>query len=312
MAALLCVTMLLSGFSLSSNVTLDPERNRIYREVSAEEMIKALADNEALAEKTYDGQYLAIRGIVKEVSGNGRTVTVAPYKEQKGDASVRVGFYDEALRADAAGFVPGDPVCVCGRASFSRLPSASLNVTGQKIERATGTGASGAAGIFRFLNGERVDAQALEKRSSQNSEVIWTIPGQWKRVETVTDDYRLYRLNELPGEQKSEPEQLYVFYFDNEKYLLDLNDRTRTTEIEKAIIKNILPNERIGFGRFPKRRDVYGHAFHYYDTGYGGYHAEFAFTPDQDNGVFCLLYIYETSDHLDDILMLMRLLEFRG
>ena len=300
---LILAVLLLTGFAFASTVTLDPEKNRIFQDASISEMLDTLSTNEPLAKEQYDNQYLAIVGQIGEISGNGKTVTlISSANETSGKRSIRCTFQEESLRAQVLTFSTGDTVRVYGLTVISVLPSKSYSVIGRGIEKSTA--ASSASPRFRFLYGQP-DTEPKEERSF-DKDISLMIPRRWVAVETVTKEYHLYRLNELSDSKKAEPEQLYLLYFDNEKYLATMDDRFRTTEIERAIIKNILPKEKIGFGRFPKQRDVYGKTFQYYDTAYGNYHAEFAFAPNGEKGIFCMLYIYETSDHVDDILMLMR------
>lgn len=162
-----------------------------------------------------------------------------------------------------------------------------------------------------------------QERSLGDDVMIYQIPSQWKTVESRLEDIEgyCYKLNEIKGHEKNDCEQLYVFYFDNEKYLLNQTDAGNREGIEKGIVKNIFPNVNFikfniaGF-TFPTARIGKDGAYttptyDYFDTNYrdknGTIHnAEFVFLQHGTKGIFCALYIYTDSVHRDDIVALLR------
>ena len=93
-----------------------------------------------------------------------------------------------------------------------------------------------------------------------------------------------------------------------------LNDSDETELIEKALVENILGN---GGSYSSKKVDTYyGSEYVYYigsyktafDTG-TGYHTEFIFQADGEDGIVVMLYVYKEAKHLSDILFVSRFLK---
>lgn len=107
----------------------------------------------------------------------------------------------------------------------------------------------------------------------------------------------------------------FVCYFDNEEYV-DLNDRDSTALIEKAIIANILKEDPAKLRkRFPLKTidSYYGTRYTYYRDKYtdslnDGYNVEFAFQQDGKKGIIVYLYVYKNPDHIDSVMLTMRML----
>lgn len=179
----------------------------------------------------------------------------------------------------------------------------------------------------------RTPDSKLEERELGGGRMKYRVPSAWKEVESELTgiEGRLYQLNRLTGNQKGAAEQLYVFYFSNEKYLLNQGDGGNREGIEKAIIKNILPNEHIAKLNvsgitFPTMRipfdgvDVLGltlfgkREYDYFDTTYKDknrklHNAEFVFLPAGKKGMCCVLYVYTDSIHKADIINLIQKIE---
>lgn len=130
-----------------------------------------------------------------------------------------------------------------------------------------------------------------------------------------------YRLNEIPETFNTSAEQLYVFYFESEKYLLYAKDAKNVTAVEMAIVENILPGEKVGGivngWNFPSasKHNKKGTAFDYYSGEYTDvnkktHHVEFVFTADGDRGLGCLLYVFTDPVHKDDVLYVMNSIHF--
>ena len=130
-----------------------------------------------------------------------------------------------------------------------------------------------------------------------------------------------YKLNELEETYSTSAEQLYVFYFENEKYLLYKDDAKNTTAVEMAIVQNILPGEKVsgivdGAG-FPSasKHDRNDRVFDYYSSTYTDvnrktHHVEFAFTKDGTRGFGCILYVFTDPVHKADALYVMDSIRF--
>ncbi|MBO7340281.1 MAG: hypothetical protein J6U66_09460, partial [Lachnospiraceae bacterium] len=169
------------------------------------------------------------------------------------------------------------------------------------------------------------DKEKLEKRELKDGLVTFYIPSQFKGVEKniikeelgTMEGYQ-YRLNEI-DQHSIKPESLFVCYFSNEQKLLRTSDKGRTEAIEQEIIKNICPDkDLVGNIKTPKRTQkkntYYDAEYHYYQEEFkseGGqsYRAEFIFQPDGTNGFIVYLYVDLEKDHLDDVMLFLRMVE---
>jgi len=167
-----------------------------------------------------------------------------------------------------------------------------------------------------------------EQRKLGSGAMVYKIPKAWTGVESPLDNIEgySYRLNEIPEEMKSDSEVLYLFYFSDEKYLLNQTDASNREGIEKAIIKNILPGTNFSkvnmsiFG-FPTARVgkdglLSKPQYDFFDTNYkdqnGKIHnVEFVFVPSGQKGMCCALYIYTDSVHKDVITALLHEIQIK-
>ena len=156
-----------------------------------------------------------------------------------------------------------------------------------------------------------------------NTAVTFTVPEPWTAVceETGNAEGYQFRLNEISGSYRTEPEQLYIFYFDPEKYLADLSERSETKKIERAIVKNILPDEETGILDFPektiKRAGKVFKKYSYYMTDYKDqsgkrHNVEFVFLPSKNGEIICVVYVFNTSDHKDEAISLLQSIRING
>ena len=153
----------------------------------------------------------------------------------------------------------------------------------------------------------------LTVRSLGRGNAVISIPSKWTGVEEKSGNIEgfQYKLNEIPEDYRTDPEQLYAFYFSFEKYLLDQTDSSLTRDIEKSIIQNILKNEKFGL-LFPTK-SVWSPGRPTYDsyvTGFTAsnrkiYNLEFVFVK-APGGIMCFLYVFDTSEHRDEILYVLQ------
>lgn len=169
--------------------------------------------------------------------------------------------------------------------------------------------------------------ESVKEFSVENSQgtikASFSVPKSWESVcEKMENAYGYqFKLNEIEGCFRTEPEQLYIFYFDPEKYLADLAERQNTKKIERAIVKNILPDDQMRLLEFPvktiKRNGKVFKKYSYYITGYkdpaGNRHnVEFVFLPSKEGDIICVVYVFLTSDHKDEAISLLRSIKVNG
>lgn len=207
-------------------------------------------------------------------------------------------------------------------------PKVTLDVNNNKVIEK-----KGATGTTEYtINNKSFSPQRSTKKSISGGKMTYMVPSDFDAVEAPLENIAgySYRLNQIPSQFRTDAEDVFVFYFDNEKYLLNLNDKNHREAIEMAIVKNILPEEKVNnlFERmsFPtktikaKYTPVSGKNFtreydyfttYFVDSSRKTHNVEFVFTPNGDKGIGCILYIFTESVHKEDILYLMRTIELK-
>ncbi|MDO4938728.1 MAG: hypothetical protein Q4E54_02055 [Lachnospiraceae bacterium] len=205
-------------------------------------------------------------------------------------------------------------------------PKVTLDVSKTKVVESKN------AGRTEYTVGNKKFLSSASAKKNISDKMTYMIPSDFAQVESRTENiagYR-YKLNEIPSQFHTSAEDLFVFYFDNEKYLLNLNDRNQREAIEMAIVKNILPGEKVDNllerMSFPtktlkaKYNSASGRDFtrtydyfttYFVDSSKKTHNVEFVFTTDGEEGLGCLLYVFTESVHKEDILYLMRTIEFK-
>lgn len=169
-----------------------------------------------------------------------------------------------------------------------------------------------------------INAEEMHLENPSGLEVAtFRIPGSWSEVCEKMDNAHGYqfKLNEIDGSFRTEPEQLYIFYFDCEKYLADLSGRQNIKKTERAIVKNILPDDQMRLIEFPtktiKRDGKLFKKYSYYVTGYKDprgkrHNVEFVFLPSKDGDIICVVYLFDTSDHKKEAISLLQSIKING
>ena len=189
-----------------------------------------------------------------------------------------------------------------------------------------------AGGVIEYKVGNKKFSSKLSsKKSIAGGKMKYSVPSEFDKVETPIENIagNQYKLNEIPNQFKTNAEDLFVYYFSNEKYLLNLNDRNQREAIEMAIVKNILPGEKVdgildrlefptktltakyktADGRTEKKEfDYFTTTF--IDSARKTHNVEFVFTRNGEDGIGCILYVFTESVHKEDILYVMRTIEF--
>lgn len=189
-----------------------------------------------------------------------------------------------------------------------------------------------AGGAIEYTVGKKKFSSKLSsKKSIAGGKMKYSVPSEFDKVETPIENIagNQYKLNEIPNQFKTNAENLFVYYFSNEKYLRNLNDRNQREIIEMAIIKNILPGEKVDnfLSRleFPTKTQTATYrtasgkiekkVFDYFPTVFTDssgkkHNVEFVFTQNGEDGIGCILYVFTESVHKEDILYVMRTIEF--
>ena len=307
--------LLLCGFSFRpGSVTLDVSENPLYVYTAVDEMSKDAGGNYSALDRKYNGKAVYTAGLVKEISGAGKKITLCGISEGSA-ARLPVTITDASAAKKASVFKAGDFVLVYGKGvTFPVGTKLSLHAyavtAGEKGGAYEDTRAFPLGRVYK-------DRLAVSRNLSQKK-VLYRMPDTWtgsekELVSSYIDGFQ-YSLNEISGDFKAEPEKLFVFYLDYEKNLQNITDRDDVKGVERAVIENILKNENVsGFPKKTLRTDS-GISYAYYDTSYVDtrrrfHNVEFLFTPVHDKGILCVLYVFSTSDHKEDILYLLNSVE---
>ncbi len=308
-----------AGWFNRTKVVIDTENNRVYQYCTVDTLISAFTQNYTEAKKTYQDAMVLLSGKVSGVGKDGKNLVLTGAVSS--DMTVQCS-YDKELRAAASGCKVGDSVALYGKITVGIIDK-EIHLKAVKIAGVPSLITSG--DMFYQLDGSSFDKRNAVRIALHNGGVEYYIPVSWsgKDVQFSIVDEKLgtmegyqYRLNKLAANDPV-PESLFICYFDNQKQLADyLNDSDETELIEKAIVENILGS----VGSFPSKEvdTYYGSEYDYYlgsyktafDTG-TGYHTEFVFQADGEEGIVVMIYVYKEARHLSDVMFVSRFLEIK-
>lgn len=303
-----CLTLCGAGWFDSSKVMMDTEKNPVYEYCTADQM---MTDFEA-----YHGKYVLLSAKVRRVGQDGKNMIIFASETPEKDITC---IYDKSLRAAASAYKAGERVAVYGKVQVGPFDK-KITVEVVKIVNAPQLVAS--AEMYYQKDGASFDKTAAKKVSLGGGDVEYLIPGHWESIQYdikaeglgSMEGYQ-YVLNQIPGSEDSVPESLFVGYFDYGTQLSMASTRDPEA-VEKAIVENILGS----VGWFPTKevKTYYGSEYDYYIGSYKtifgngeGYHTEFVFQADGQEGVAVILYVYKEAKHLSDVMFLTRFLKVK-
>lgn len=314
-----CLSLCGAGWLDSTKVAIDTENNRVYEYAAAENIIFDYIRDKEQTTLEYHQEYVLLTGKVQSVGKEGKTIVVS------GDTNTQRAIHctvDKALRNTALTYGKGDSIALYGQLKMN-VWDKEIRLDAEKIVPIPTDVPSG--DMYYLADGTSYNKKDTTKMELKDGRVEYYIPSFWEGIQHNITEENLgsmegyqYVLNQMPGSKDTTPESLFVCYFDNKTQLADyLNDSDETELIEKAIVENILGK----VGRFPSKevKTYYGSKYTYYsgsfknalETG-AGYHTEFVFQADGDEGIVLVLYVYKDTKHLSDVLFLTRFLEIKG
>ncbi|MBO6137610.1 MAG: hypothetical protein J6O71_03265 [Lachnospiraceae bacterium] len=318
---LLLPAVLLCGFFFDKpTVLVDTDSKQVYEYVPADDVLSDFAGNVEEAKRKYTYGYYYISGKVRSVSKTGDTLLIQG--ASAADDHI-VCSCPKELTSQALTFSAGDGIGVFGRIS-DNLFDRDIHLVAEKLVSAPGGVKSG---TYYLSDGTRIDKGSMAKRTLADDRAEFLIPASWKGVEHsivkeglgTIDGYQ-YVLNKLPGSRDNTPESLFICYFDNASRLEIADDKKETNLIEKAIINNISGEGKADSFRTRKNeKTYYGATYDYFvgsytdalSAGSNGYHAEYIFHRDGEDGLVMYLYIYKNAGHLSDVMFVTRFLALK-
>ena len=262
----------------------------------------------------YHKQNLCLTGTVRSVASDGSKIELSDPEDPS--RTVTGNVKDAAVREQVKKLKPGDAARLMGKVTAAKtLTGVSIRIENVIRAEKTALAESPGPGVFSFTNGKSYDTASGVPRSLAGGQLLLTLPASWADVEEPVSGIGmqgwLYRLNEIPADFREKPEQVYVFFFDNETGLRDSTDADRNeADIERAVIRNIFDKD-LDYRRHI-RRDTelqYDYFRGSYRDGTNRYHnVEFICTALDKKGIFCVMYVYDSSDHKEDIICLLQTL----
>lgn len=310
-----CLTLCGAGWFDSTRVVIDTENNPVYQYYASDDVVAVFDINENIAANKFNGMYVLFSAKVRRVGKDGKNMTLFSPAYPERDI---VCSYDKSLRTAATAYKAGETVAVYGQIKVGAFDK-ELRLEVDKIVKVPDVATS--SNMYYLLDGSSFDKAEAKKVTLNGGRVEYYIPSYWEGIQHDMEAEGLgsmegyqYVLNQMPGSTDAVPESLFVCYFDNRKQLADLNDADETEQIEKAIVENILGD----VGKLPSKevKTYYGSEYDYYTDSYqtifetgAGYHTEFVFQVDGEDGMVVVLYVYKEAKHVSDVMFLMRFLE---
>lgn len=313
-----CLSLCGAGLFNSTKVAIDTENNHVYKYCTADGIISEFKNDKKVAKEKFQEEYVLLCGKVTNIGKNGKNIILSGMAETELTIDCSC---DKDLRSSALAYNVGDCVALYGQITVD-LFDKDVHLKAERIIKAPS--AIKSKDMYYSLDGSSFNKMDAKKTTLNNGGVEYYIPSSWKEVEHSITDENLgsiegyqYVLNQITGSSDSVPESLFVCYFDNKTQLADyLNDSDETELIEKAIVENILGS----VGKFPSKKvkTYYDSEYTYYsgafkdvfETG-SGYHTEFVFQRDKEEGIVLILYVYKDTKHISDVLFLTRFLKIK-
>jgi len=298
---------------------LDTKNNIVYQNVKADTIIADFKGDEKSSKGKYKDNYYSVRGIITDKKDNNKQFTLASIGI-KYDKYIRCVTSDKNIVNLVSNYNVGEVVDVYGKLSVDAIDK-NIEITVANVLKPEKPELIRPITSYSLKDGTFMDSKNMTSRNLHEGKINFLIPNSWVDVEHNIKDENLgeiegyqYCLNEIATAQAEEPENIFVFYFDN-KLLKNANDKKQTDLIERAILCNILDKKTEKLEKFPlaKVTTYYGDKYQYYQDAYRkplgeGYHTEFVFQSDGQDGIVVFLYLYkEETPHLNDIFFMMRL-----
>lgn len=314
---LLLATILSCGAGKKNFVILDTDNHIMYKNVAIDTIIQDYNKDEKGFASKYDKQYLVVWGNVEEISDNAKSFTI---KSLDGNniKLIECTTKDKSIIDQISKLEKNTSVKVYGQVSISSIKK-NINIDITKLESVNNIIHSD--NLYTSINGFNYDVDNMPQVTLEKGNITYQVPQEWKSVEKPLQNGKLngfqYNLNEI-NQTTTKAETLFIFYFDSEKCLKNQNDKTKTQEIQVAIINNILKKEadtKLDFDR-KDFKTYYGAIYNYYCDTYSTssqtYRVEFIFeTVDSENIIVYLYVVNNENDkrHIDDIMMVMKTTE---
>lgn len=295
-----------AGILSKPNVEIDTNKHKVYRSYSIEEI------TQGQAESNFGLCYVI--GKIEEISDNKKSVTIS-----NGNLDIIIKLETDDVIEDVKKLKLSDSVQVFGTAKkkkkdyYIKVSSISINNSINKT------------GITYYLeNGKSASKDDMVECSLNEGQIKYYVPKSWKAKDVefniidndlgYIDGYQ-YVLNKIPGSDANSPESFFVCYFKYDGNLQKNTSVKKIKPIEQAIVKSIEDSD-FNISKPTEIPTYYGATYHYYQGSYhdplqvnGDYYTEYIFEKNGDDGLVMYLYVYKKASHIDEIMLVTRLLE---
>ena len=312
---IVCFSSILCG--AKTLVELDTETNIVYQSIGADKVLSDFSKDEKAAKNTYDDGYYLLYGNVTSKNKNNKEISVGAI-DLKTQEKIVCKFSDRADINYVGGLSVGNTVRIYGKLSVGFKNALSLKAKG--ISKIDSLKASDDA--YSVQDGNEIKKSSMKNRTIKNSSdevaVSFYIPSDWQDVEHDISKDKLgsisgyqYRLNEINNKDPY-AESFFVCYFDKNTGV-DMNDKGNNKLIEEAILRNILDKDNLGAFPLKSVKTYYDAKYKYYRSTFlkstgDKYKVEVVFQ-EKGDGILVYLYVYNNPRHVNDIMVMMRLLE---
>lgn len=323
----------------ANSFDLNVKDNIIYEDLLIDDLLIDADNDSKTAESTYGNNYYRILVHTSYVSADGKELKIVALNTAKSNTSItyKTGWGEgdlveqiKQLNAGANAYINCKVTFEFGKVKFKEVAQVvKTNVS--SISDSTYSLIDGTS--FSVGNKDIIDVNEI-KDLNGNTIISYSTPKAWNNVENSVpkayDDIpipgKYYKLNELSSNTISDPEYLFAFYFDNNRFIPTKSDWSKTEKTEKAIVNNIIPNLSKGDIKCVKYSTPYKikqgltldkYEYHTYEVSYTDskhdfHRVEFLFVPIGDNqGYFVFMYVYSSPIHAGDILLMLRSLEIK-
>lgn len=316
--AALGVGTMVSG--AANSLVLDAARTVVYQNIEAETILRVFQLGHVMAQRAYDGESYVVYGEISSKAQDQKSFTLRGGSERgviTCESSRIIGGLENLQIGDRVKVYGKVNVAVESEVFFWIEPAVTMSV--DKVEKTTASQAL--RSTFSLLDGTGRNKDSMEQRTIGENAFVYYIPEAWAAVESELPNVAgyQYKLNNLSG--KGAAESLFLFYVDG-SCLERSGDISKTTQVQKAIIRNILGSNSLkirpewslldsdiwmsqieaGYCKFT------GYSGWYTDPNRQNYRVEFLFLPSDGKGIRALLYVYKTAEHANDILFMMRMM----
>ena len=307
------LTALFSSHAFASSgmsKNIDIKKNPIYTVYSFQKLYDTSHDISRENRDRLTGDYFSVYAKVDSIGKeNNKIICSDPARKSSGTLTIvarTAHAADELVKLSA-----GDKVKIFG--SITGANNKTLTLELNEITKETNP--SAVLPDYEFSGGKNGGKKYYSSRSAEirlgDGAMKCRIPDSWSAVQQAADndlDGYKFCLNDAESDKKKDPELVYLFYFDYDKYVYT-NYKNDDNKIEAAIIRNILPDELLLL-YIRNNQKLFGRYIDHYVSKYGAYNVEFFFSKASSDGLACIVYLYGNYDvHSDDIMYVLRTLE---